>query len=221
MRPAVPVRALPPVATALSSQRYASDVPATEPAKRAQSLIDALPGNSLVSKTAILSAGASLSVWAIANEIYVLTEETVTAACTATAFGGIFYYLKPMYVQWAQAHIDKVRNLLYEAKQKHRDAISGRIQNVEELGGVINITKSLFEVSKVLTMVCFSMRPSDLTSYRKLQDLKHKRTNLSKKPRLLLKLNLFSTRGYGTKAKSSRGSRENLRKVSSTRSTRN
>ena len=125
-------------------------------------MIDALPGSSLISKTAILSAGASLSVWAIANEIYVVTEETVTALCTATAFGGIFYYIKPMYVQWAQAHIDKVRNILYEAKQNHRNAISGRIQNVEELGGVIDITKALFEVSKVGVEFIVHGRPGSL-----------------------------------------------------------
>ncbi|KAG8530872.1 uncharacterized protein KY384_004229 [Bacidia gigantensis] len=148
VRPVVPFRALPPIATSNSPCRHASNTPAQEPATKAQTLIDALPGSSLISKTAILSAGASLSVWAIANEIYVVTEETITAICTATAFGGIFYYAKPYYVEWAQAHIDKVKGILYQAKQNHRDAISDRAKNVQELGGVIDITKALFEVSK-------------------------------------------------------------------------
>ena len=54
-----------------------------------------------------------------------------------------------MYKEWAQAHIDKVRNILYTAKENHMNAVRGRIDDVGQLGGVIDITKNLFEVSKV------------------------------------------------------------------------
>lgn len=76
--------------------RHASStppVPTEEPAKKAQSIIDALPGSSLISKTAILSAGAGVSVWAIANEIYVVNEETVVAFATLSVIAGIFRYM--------------------------------------------------------------------------------------------------------------------------------
>lgn len=54
-----------------------------------------------------------------------------------------------MYKEWAQAHMDKVRNILNSAREDHKNAVRGRIDDVGQLGGVIDITKSLFEVSKV------------------------------------------------------------------------
>ena len=76
--------------------RYASStppVPTEEPARKAQSIIDALPGSSLISKTAILSTGAGVSIWAIANEIYVVNEETIVAFATLSVIAGIFRYM--------------------------------------------------------------------------------------------------------------------------------
>ena len=68
-------------------------VPTEEPAKKAQSIIDALPGSSLISKTAILSTGAGVSIWAIVNEIYVVNEETIVAFATLSVIAGIFRYM--------------------------------------------------------------------------------------------------------------------------------
>merc|ERR1712072_93523 len=68
LRRTLSIRTLPSLCTPLTSVRHASNVPAEEPKKKAQSIVDALPGNSLASKTAILSAGAGISIWAISNE---------------------------------------------------------------------------------------------------------------------------------------------------------
>ena len=120
-----------------------------EPAKKAQSIIDALPGSSLISKTAILSGGAGISIWAIANEVYVVNEESIVAFATLSVIAAIFHYAGPMYKEWAQGQVDKVKGILNAARSDHKDAVSKRIENVQELGGVIDITKALFEVSKV------------------------------------------------------------------------
>ena len=153
LRPSVPVRTtLPPLsALQLTQSRFASNnnVPTEEPKKRAQSIIDALPGNSLVSKTAILSAGAGLSIAAISNELYVMNEETVVAFCLLTVFYGIFKYGSPMYNDWAKGQIEKHKDILGQARTKHTDAVKSRIENVKQLDGVVDITKALFEVSKV------------------------------------------------------------------------
>ncbi|KAL9127803.1 MAG: hypothetical protein Q9217_003387 [Psora testacea] len=145
LRPAIPARTLPPVATALTSRRVASNVPAEEPAKKAQSVIDALPGSSLISKTAILSAGAGLSIFAISNEFYVVNEETIVAFATLSVIAMIFKYGGPYYVDWANGHIQRQKDVLYAAKADHLQAVKNRIENVKELGGVIDITKALFE----------------------------------------------------------------------------
>lgn len=145
----IPCRTVPPITACLNARRHASNVPQEEPAKKAQSLIDSLPGSSLLSKTAILSGGASLAVWLIANEIYVVTEETVTMVATLGSFAGIYYYGKPYYVEWAQSHIDKQKALMNEATQNHKNAIQERLDGLQELSGIIDITKGLFEVSRV------------------------------------------------------------------------
>ncbi|KAL2037682.1 hypothetical protein N7G274_009627 [Stereocaulon virgatum] len=148
LRPALPLRTLPALSTSLTSHRYASNIPTEEPAKKAQAIIDALPGSSLISKTAILSAGASLSVFAISNEFYVVNEETIIMFATLSVFWAVFHYGGPMYSQWAEGQINKMRGILNAAREDHTNAVKARIDNVKELGGVINVTKQLFEVSK-------------------------------------------------------------------------
>ena len=131
--------------------RYTSNVPAVEPKKKAQSIIDALPGSSLLSKSAILSSAAGLSVYAISNEYYVMNEETVVAVCLLAVWGSLIKYGGPMYKEWAEAQNLKIKNILNSARADHTEAVKGRIDDVKQMGGVVDITKSLFEVSKVRT----------------------------------------------------------------------
>jgi len=149
LRPTLPYRVLPSLSTPLTSIRHASNVPAEEPKKRAQSIIDALPGSSLASKTAILSAGTGVAVWAISNELYVVNEESVVAFCLLSVFYGIFKYGGPAYKDWAEGQISRVKEILYTAKTGHAAAVKSRIEDVKPLSNVVEITKQLFEVSKV------------------------------------------------------------------------
>lgn len=54
-----------------------------------------------------------------------------------------------MYSAWAETAIDRVRNILSTARRGHTDAVKSRIENVKPLGSVVDVTKTLFEVSKV------------------------------------------------------------------------
>lgn len=141
-------RTLPAIAS-LTSSRNVSGVPAEDPKKKAQSLIDSLPGNSLLSKTAILSSTAGLSVYAISNEYYVVNEETVVAFCLLAVWGALIKYGGPMYSEWADAQSNKIKGLLDQARTDHTKAVQVRIDDVKQMSGVVDITKSLFEVSKV------------------------------------------------------------------------
>ncbi|KAL8772336.1 MAG: hypothetical protein Q9209_002548 [Squamulea sp. 1 TL-2023] len=148
LRPSTIPRTLPTSSVCLNSARYASNVPSEEPSKRAQSIVDSLPGNSLVSKTAILSAGTGVSIWAIANEIYVVNEESIVMLATLSVFWAVAHYGGPMYKEWANGQIDKMKNILNSAREGHTSAVKQRIENVKQLGSVVEVTKQLFEVSK-------------------------------------------------------------------------
>lgn len=128
-------------------------MPAEDPKKKAQSILDALPGNSLVSKSAILSSAAGLSVYALSNEYYVVNEETVVAFCLLSVWGAVIKYAGPMYREWAEGQSKKIAGILNAARSDHTQAVKDRIESVKQMEGVVDITKSLFEVSKVRNLV--------------------------------------------------------------------
>lgn len=148
MWPAVS-RNVPTIASSLTATRSVSSVPTEDPKKKAQSILDSLPGNSLVTKTAILSAGAGLSIAAISNELYVVNEETIVAFCLLSVFAAVAKYGGPMYKEWAEGQVQKHKDILNAARADHTDAVKQRIDNVQQLSGVVEITKQLFDVSKV------------------------------------------------------------------------
>lgn len=102
-----------------------------------------------MSKTAILSTGAGLSIAAISNELYVFNEETVAAFCLLSVFTAVAKYGGPMYKEWAEGQVKKQKDILNSARADHTDAVKARVENVQQLGGVVDVTKQLFEVSKV------------------------------------------------------------------------
>jgi len=111
--------------------------------------LDSLPGNSLASKAAILSGTAGVGIAAISNEIYVVNEESVVMLSLVTVYFAIAKYVGPMYRDWAEEQNNKIKNILNSARNNHTEAVKQRIDSVKDLGGVIDITKNLFEVSKV------------------------------------------------------------------------
>ena len=54
-----------------------------------------------------------------------------------------------MYKEWADGQVSKMKNILNSAREEHTSAVQQRIESVQELGSVIDVTKQLFEVSKV------------------------------------------------------------------------
>ncbi|KAL4902636.1 hypothetical protein BDW74DRAFT_158215 [Aspergillus multicolor] len=146
LRPTLPSRNA--AAVTLSAVRSASNVPSEDPKQKAQSILDSLPGSSLVSKTAILSATAGISIAAISNELYVMNEETVAAFCLLSVFTAVAKYGGPAYKEWANAQVQKHKDILNAARADHTNAVKQRMENVKELSGVVDLTKQLFEVSK-------------------------------------------------------------------------
>jgi len=54
-----------------------------------------------------------------------------------------------VYSEWAQGQSDKIKGILNAARADHTEAVKTRIESVQQLGSVVDITKTLFEVSKV------------------------------------------------------------------------
>lgn len=86
---------------------------------------------------------------AISNEIYVVNEESIVMISLLSVFWAVAHYGGPMYKQWAEGHNNKIRDILNGARSEHTDAVKKRIESVKGLGGVVDITKNLFAVSKV------------------------------------------------------------------------
>ncbi|KAK4187966.1 putative mitochondrial ATP synthase subunit 4 precursor [Podospora australis] len=147
LRPSVAPRALPAISTLVSS-RNSSNVPSQDPKSKAQSLIDSLPGSSLLSKTAILSSAAGASIYALSNEYYVVNEETVVAFCLLSVWGALIKFGGPAYAEWADAQNNKIKDILNSARADHTQAVKNRIGEVQQMSGVVDVTKSLFAVSK-------------------------------------------------------------------------
>ena len=124
-------------------------MPQKDPKDAASSILNALPGNSIASKTAILSAGAGLSIAAISNELYVLNEETVAAFCLLSVFTAVAKYGGPAYREWAEGQVQKHKDILNAARSDHTNAVKQRMDNVNQLSGVVDVTKQLFAVSRV------------------------------------------------------------------------
>lgn len=76
-----------------------------EPKSRALKIIDALPGNTYLSKTGLLTLGVGLTTFVISKEIYIINEETLVLA----SFSGIIYSmlnaLRGPYNTWAEEQI--------------------------------------------------------------------------------------------------------------------
>lgn len=119
-----------------------------DPKAKASSILSALPGNSLVSKTGILATAAAAGIYTISNGIYVVNAET----CIAGVFGALLIVISktvaPAYKEWAETYIENVKTVLNKARDTHTAAVKERIASVNKVKDVVGITENLFAVSK-------------------------------------------------------------------------
>ena len=119
-----------------------------DPKAKAQSIIDALPGNNFLTKTGILGTSAAALVYAISNELYVINEESILLVSFLAAGVLLAKYVAPAYSSFAEARVKRVSDVLNASRQKHIDAVKDRINSVSALQNVSETTKVLFDVSK-------------------------------------------------------------------------
>ncbi|KAH8554050.1 hypothetical protein BGW37DRAFT_241933 [Umbelopsis sp. PMI_123] len=119
-----------------------------EPKQKASSIIDSLPGNSLVSKTGFVTLSAGLATFLISKEIYVFNEETLVLVAFGGLAGALFKYLKEPYNSMADEHINRIKNVLYKARNDHKSAVNERIDQVGQMKDIVDVTKNLFALSR-------------------------------------------------------------------------
>lgn len=119
-----------------------------EPKQKANSIIDALPGNNLISKTGLLASSAAAAVYGISNELIVLHDETILVITFTTFAALCAKFIAPLYTEWADGEVKKVNDLLNDSRTKHVTAVKDRIESVSQLKDVVATTKQLFDVSR-------------------------------------------------------------------------
>jgi len=119
-----------------------------EPKQKALSIIDALPGNSLITKTGYITVGTGLVTLAISKELYVFNEETLLVVSFVSIAAVIFRAVRKPINEWAAEQRARVNNVLRKAREDHKDAVQERIETVGQLGDIVNVTKALFTMSK-------------------------------------------------------------------------
>lgn len=119
-----------------------------EPKAKANSIIDALPGNSYLSKTGLLATTAAAAVYGISNELIIIHDETILVATFAAFTALAAKFIAPLYTEWADGEIKKVNDLLNQSRTKHVTAVKDRIESVSQLKDVVSTTEALFAISK-------------------------------------------------------------------------
>ena len=62
---------------------------------------------------------------------------------SAEHLGAVFKYGGPSYKEWADGQVNKIKGILNAARADHTEAVKTRIESVQELGSVVDITKTL------------------------------------------------------------------------------
>ncbi|KAF9365809.1 atp4 subunit B of the stator stalk of mitochondrial F1F0 ATP synthase [Mortierella sp. NVP85] len=133
---------------AIRHMATASEEKQVSPENKAQSIIDSLPGNSLLSKTAYVTALTGAATYLISKEIYVFNEESLVLFAFAATFGGIVKAAREPFNEWADGHINKIRSILQKAREDHKSAVAERIDQVGQMKDVVDVTKALYALSK-------------------------------------------------------------------------
>ncbi|GAA5796349.1 hypothetical protein EDC94DRAFT_310475 [Helicostylum pulchrum] len=119
-----------------------------EPKQKANSLLESLPGNSIVAKTGYVTAATGISAFLISKEIYVFNEETLVLVGGVGLLTVLLKYLREPFNNMANEHIERIKNILVQAREDHKGAVQERIEEVGQMKDLVDVTKALFQLSR-------------------------------------------------------------------------
>ncbi|KAI8977987.1 hypothetical protein BDB01DRAFT_747208 [Pilobolus umbonatus] len=132
----------------ITAVRHYTSQKEVEPKEKANSIIDSLPGNSILSKTGFLTLGTGFATFLISKEIYVFNEESLVLLTSGALLALMLKYLKEPYNSMAGEHINRIKSILIQAREDHKSAVSERMNEVGEMKDLVDVTKALFELSR-------------------------------------------------------------------------
>ncbi|KAI9024046.1 hypothetical protein DFJ74DRAFT_62839 [Hyaloraphidium curvatum] len=118
------------------------------PRDRALNLINMAPGENLLQKTSFVTAFAGLAAYAISKEIYIIEAETLEGLCMIGAFTVWYSAVKDTARDFFNDQKERIRTILTQARADHKAVVQERIDHVNQLGDVVETTKSLYEMSR-------------------------------------------------------------------------
>ncbi|KAJ2843390.1 atp4 subunit B of the stator stalk of mitochondrial F1F0 ATP synthase, partial [Coemansia brasiliensis] len=118
------------------------------PSDKANRIIDAFPGNSLVAKTGYFASATGLTALLIAKEIYVLNEETILLVAFGSILAVLYKVIKEPYNSWAQSSLQAIEQVLAKARGDHATAVASQIEAQSQLKDIKEYTQSMFGMSK-------------------------------------------------------------------------
>ncbi|CAO3673962.1 unnamed protein product [Rhizopus stolonifer] len=131
-----------------SAVRHYTTQKEVEPKEKANSILNSLPGNSLVSKTGFVTLSTGLATFLISKEIYVLNEETLVLVASAGLLGVLLKYLREPFSNMANEHIARIKNVMVKAREDHKAAVQERIDEAGQMKDLVDVTKALFQLSR-------------------------------------------------------------------------
>ncbi|ODQ66364.1 hypothetical protein NADFUDRAFT_82204 [Nadsonia fulvescens var. elongata DSM 6958] len=119
-----------------------------QPRAKAVSFIENLPGNSIVTKTGVLTTAIAGSIYAISEDLYVVNDETVLVGTFLSFVYLVGKFVGPSYSDWVNGQINQMKGLFQDARARHVGYVHERVETVSKLKDVVSVTKDLFAVSK-------------------------------------------------------------------------
>ncbi|KAJ1800309.1 atp4 subunit B of the stator stalk of mitochondrial F1F0 ATP synthase, partial [Coemansia sp. RSA 2598] len=140
------MRLTPAGVSAIRAYSSNSERPPAE--QKANSIIDAFPGSSLVAKTGYFAGATGLTALLISKEIYVVNEETILVVAFGSILAVLYKAIKEPYANWAESSLKAIEDLLTGARSEHKAAMLSQIEAKSKLKDIVAYTKSMFGMSK-------------------------------------------------------------------------
>ena len=132
------------------------------PVAKANSLLDLVPGNSLLTKTGVVATGVGLTAVAISKEFLLLHPETIVLG----AFAGMVVFLHqqvtPIVANELDTRADEIRKHLNAAGDARKANLLNEIEATKGNTETVGITKEIFAISKDITVLQAQIREREL-----------------------------------------------------------
>ncbi|KAJ2455576.1 atp4 subunit B of the stator stalk of mitochondrial F1F0 ATP synthase [Coemansia sp. RSA 2336] len=125
----------------------------SSPSDKANRIIDAFPGKSLVAKTGYFASATGLTALLIAKEIYVLNEETILLVAFGSILAVLYKVIKEPYNSWAQSSLQAIEQVLTKARGDHATTVKSQIEAQSQLKDIVSYTRSMFGMSKEIASI--------------------------------------------------------------------